>query len=119
MSTFNRPFVVIVLLLGSLPSVAWAASRPSVRDQVAFDEFVTTETTYQVEHRRVDGAYEQKMPTALTPTLTAQVDVYDGPSGKGFVVTAFSRTPGQAWYCATGQGPEARNRAWREWPDDP
>ncbi len=55
-----------------------------------------------------------RVPLPAAMVIATQVDVYDGPLGRGYIVAGELEIVGRRWRRAIGVGPEARSHDWEQ-----
>lgn len=82
-------------------------------NETAFASFCQAEADRQQTLFLRGGFYQQVKKQVLTPTLTVEVQVYQGMKGQGFVIFAYEfREDGTWWTRRVGIGPEHRDLEW-------
>lgn len=92
-------------------------TTPPTDGKLELPDKLQTGPTDQAEKANLLWAMAE-LPSKLA--YSVRVDVYDGPDGRGYVVTLTADVGGRLWARAFNNGPERwRDQAWAELPIDP
>lgn len=56
---------------------------------------------------------------SFTESFAVEIDVYDGPRGKGWIARCYVTAAGRTFTRAKGEGPEDHEQPWHEVPASP
>lgn len=91
----------------------WSHSTPPADGSLAAPDLLTTKPTDQLENWSTLWS-ELELAGSRSP-MRARIDVYDGPGGKGFIVTVEVIVDGQAMTRSINVGPERyRDVSWHK-----